>query len=211
MVNPPSCKTYRAAGRMAIRTVEAGGFHSKKCQIYESNFGTFLDFTNSCQFVIIKLTKTFWKGGTRMRKSGAILRILCGILDGLIIMIPIQMIMMGIFEVSIRQAELFFQFLFAVYGTLFTEYWGQSLGKYFGRLKCADANGGKAPILYVGVRELVKSLYIVPVFGWAACGVSIVMMFVRKDGRTLHDLAGNTKVVSRFEMQREGERKDDGR
>ncbi len=146
-----------------------------------------------------------------MRKSGAILRMLCGILDGLIIMIPIQMIMMGIFGASVRQAELFFQFLFAVYGTLFTEYWGQSLGKYFGRLKCVDANGGKAPILYVGIRELVKSLYIVPVFGWAACGVSIVMMFARKDGRTLHDLAGNTRVVYRFEMQREGEQKDDGR
>lgn len=146
-----------------------------------------------------------------MRKPGAVLRILCGILDGLIIMIPIQMIMMGIFEVSIRQAELFFQFLFAVYGTLLTEYWGQSLGKYFGRLRCMDAGGGKAPILYVGIRELVKSLYIVPVFGWAACAVSIAMMFVRKDGRTLHDLAGNTRVVYRFEIQRKGEEKDDNR
>lgn len=77
--------------------------------------------------------------------------------------------------------------------------------------KCVDAGGGKAPILYVGIRELVKSLYIVPVFGWAACAAGIAMMFVRKDGRMLHDLAGNTRVVYRFEVQRKGEEKDGSR
>lgn len=142
-----------------------------------------------------------------MRKPSAVLRILCGALDGFIVMIPIQMVMMGIFGVSTRQAELFFQFLSAVYGALLTEYWGQSVGKYFGRLKCVDASGGKAPILYIGIRELVKSLYIVPVFGWIACAVSIIMLCVRRDGRMLHDFAGNTKVVYCFEVPKEEEGK----
>ena len=143
-----------------------------------------------------------------MRKPGAVLRILCGGLDGLILMIPIQVVMLGIFGVSISQAELFFKFLFAVYGALLTEYWGQSVGQYFGRLVCVDVNGGKAPILYVGIRELVKALYIVPVIGWACCAVSIVMMVAGKDGRTLHDLAANTRVVYRFDIQEKGEGRD---
>lgn len=146
-----------------------------------------------------------------MRKPSGVLRILCGILDGFIIMIPIQVIMMGIFGVSIRQAELFFQFLFAVYGTLLTEYWGQSVGKYFGRLRCIDVNGKKAPILYIGIRELVKSLYIVPVFGWIACAVSIIMLYARKDGRMLHDFAGNTRVVYSFGIPNEEEEKDESK
>lgn len=140
-----------------------------------------------------------------MKKPSAILRILCSFLDGLIIMLPIQMVMLGIFSVSMRQAELLFQFLFAVYGAIFTEYWGKTAGKYFGRIRCMDVNGGKAPIMYIGLRELAKSLYIIPVFGWAACGISIVMMFVREDGRTLHDFIGNTRVVYYFEAGKEGE------
>lgn len=140
-----------------------------------------------------------------MRKPNTVLRILCGVVDGMIVMTPIQMIMLGIFGVSSRQADLLFQFLFAVYGALLTEYWGQTAGKYFGRLCVADANGGKAPILYVGLRELAKSLYIIPVFGWIACAASMIMMMVRKDGRTLHDLAGNTRVVYRFEVEKEKE------
>lgn len=142
-----------------------------------------------------------------MKKPKIVLRILCGVLDGMIVMIPIQMVMLGIFGVSSRQADLLFQLLFAVYGTLLTEYWGQTAGKYFGRLCIQDAGGGKAPVLYVGIRELAKALYIIPVFGWTACAVSIVMMIVRKDGRTLHDFAGNTRVVYRFDVQ--GEKNED--
>lgn len=137
-----------------------------------------------------------------MRKPNAVLRSLCGVLDGLIIMLPIQLIMLGIFGVSAGQADLLFKFLFAVYGALLTEYWGHTVGKYFGRLKCVDVSGAKAPMLYVGLRELVKSLYIVPVFGWIACAVSLIMMLTREDGRMLHDFAGNTRVVYQFDVQK---------
>ena len=40
-----------------------------------------------------------------MRKPGCVLRILCGMVDFLLIMIPIQFIMMGVFSVSLRQAD----------------------------------------------------------------------------------------------------------
>ena len=59
-----------------------------------------------------------------MRKPGCVLRILCGLVDFLLIMIPIQFIMMGVFSVSLSQADLLFKLLFAVYGALLTEYMG---------------------------------------------------------------------------------------
>ncbi len=130
-----------------------------------------------------------------MKKTVVALRVLCGLLDAIIVMIPIQFIMIGIFQVSTAQADVLFKFLFAVYGALFTEYLGSTPGKYLGRLWCKDVNGGKAPILYTGLRELVKSMYVIPVIGWGAAAVSLLMMAVRKDGRTLHDMVGNTRVV----------------
>ncbi len=115
-----------------------------------------------------------------MRKPGCVLRILCGVVDFLLIMIPIQFIMMGVFSVSLRQADLLFKLLFAVYGALLTEYMGMTAGKYFGKLRVADNRGGKAPILYVGLRELTKSLYLIPWLGWGLALVSLAMMAVRR-------------------------------
>ena len=51
-------------------------------------------------------------------------------------------------------------------------------------------------MLYTGLRELVKAMYFIPVVGWGAAAVSLVMMVVRRDGRMLHDMVGNTSVVS---------------
>ena len=136
-----------------------------------------------------------------MKKTGVILRILCAGLDAMIVMIPIQFVMLGVFGVSTGQADLLFKLLLAVYGALLSEYWGHTAGKYFGKLRCADVSGEKPAILYMGLRELVKAMYFIPVAGWLAGAVSIVMMTVREDGRTLHDLAGNTKVVYSWQMK----------
>ena len=122
-----------------------------------------------------------------MKKTVVVLRVLCTLLDAILIMIPLQFLMIGVFQVPAAQADLLYKFLFAVYGALFTVYLGGTPGKYLGKLCC----------VYTGLRELVKAMYFIPVIGWLAAAVSIVMMTVRKDGRTLHDLAGNTKVVCR--------------
>lgn len=140
-----------------------------------------------------------------MRITMVILRVLCGLVDTIIVMAPIQFIMLGIFGVSMGQAEFLFSFLYAVYGALLTEYWGQTVGKYFGKIRCVSASGGKAPILYVGLRELVKSMYFIPFIGGVIGLISLIMMIVRKDGRALHDLVGNTKVVSKVQAEREME------
>lgn len=141
--------------------------------------------------------------------SNILLRILCGAVDFIIILIPIQFVMMGVFNVSTGQADLLFKLLFAVYAALMTEYWGKTVGKYFGKLRVVDVSGVKPSILYVGLRELTKTLYLVPYVGAALLLISLIMMAVRRDGRTLHDLVGNTKVV--FAWQVREENSDDGR
>lgn len=128
------------------------------------------------------------------------LRVLCGVVDFIIIMLPVQFIMLGVFQVSPNQADFFFKILFAVYGALFTEYWGKTPGKYFGKLRVVDSSGSKSSLLYLGLRELAKSLYLVPIFGQVALVVSLGMMIFRKDGRALHDIIGNTKVVYEWQQ-----------
>lgn len=136
-----------------------------------------------------------------MKKTKEILRILCGAVDFLIIMVPIQFIMMGIFRVSMRQADLFFQLLYAVYGALLTEYMGMTIGKYFGRLKVLDSSGAKPTILYLGLRELTKAIYFIPFLGWGVGFISILMMLIRNDGKALHDFVGNTTVLYSWQAE----------
>ena len=57
----------------------------------------------------------------------------------------------------------------------------------------------KPKVLYVGLRELVKCMYLIPIAGWAVGLVSVVLLFVK--GTTLHDMAGGTKVIFRWEEE----------
>ena len=124
-----------------------------------------------------------------------IIRILSFLIDVLIIMLPVQIVMIGIIGVQINQLNMLFSFLFAVYGTLFCEYMnGATPGKYFGKIAVIDRADVKPTIMYLGMRELIKGFYFTPWIGWILALVSLLMLFV--NGNTLHDIAGQTKVVS---------------
>jgi Predicted membrane protein/domain len=141
-----------------------------------------------------------------MKKVNVVLRILAMVVDVIVIMLPIQFIMIGVFGVSMRQAEFFFQVLFAVYGVLVTEYQGATLGKIFAKTTVVDVTGNKPVIMYVGLRELTKTMYFIPWIGWVVCAISVIMVLIRKDGRTLHDFVGNTQVIyrsSKVEQEKE--------
>lgn len=142
-----------------------------------------------------------------MKKVNFILRILCGVIDFIILLAPIQFIMIGLFNVSTSQAEFFMKLLMAVYGALFIEYAnGKTIGKIFGKIVVTDMSGVKPSLMYAGIRELTKSLYLIPVVGWLLAVVSIFMMLFRKDGRALHDFTGNTKII--YTWQEEEAQKD---
>lgn len=134
----------------------------------------------------------------------AFLRLACGLIDYLLLLLPVQLVMLGILQQSVSNVDFLFRLLFAVYGVLMVEYnRGATLGKLFGKLMVIDRSGTKATMLYVGLRELVRSMYMIPVAGWLAGLVSVVLLFV--NGRTLHDVVGNTQVVFRWEYEEQEE------
>lgn len=130
----------------------------------------------------------------------AFLRLACGLIDYLLLLLPVQLVMLGILQQSASNVDFLFRLLFAVYGVLMVEYnRGATLGKLFGKMMVIDRSGAKATMLHVGLRELVRSMYMIPVAGWLAGLVSVVLLFV--NGRTLHDMVGNTQVVFRWEYE----------
>lgn len=129
-----------------------------------------------------------------------VLRLLCGAIDFLLLLLPVQLLMLGVMQQPASRVDFLFRLLFAVYGVLMTEYCnGATLGKRFGRLAVVSRNGGKAAMLYVGLRELVKSMYLIPVIGWLAGAVSVVMMLVNRN--SLHDMVGGTLVIPEWRRQ----------
>lgn len=128
----------------------------------------------------------------------AIMRLFCGLIDYLLLLLPVQLVMLGVMQLDPLQVDLLFRLLFAVYGVLMIEYNnGATVGKSLGRLMVVDRTGTKATMLHVGLRELVRSMYLIPVIGWIAGLISVVMMFVKE--RTLHDMVGNTQVIYRWQ------------
>lgn len=130
----------------------------------------------------------------------AAMRLLCALIDYLLLLLPVQLLMLGIMQVEVSRVEFLFRLLLAVYGVLMIEYnHGATLGLSIGRMMVVDKAGCKATMLYVGLRQLVCSMYLIPVAGWIAGAVSLVMML--RNGNSLHDMAGNTKVIYRSTYQ----------
>ena len=135
------------------------------------------------------------------RKS--ILRLLSASVDFIIIMLPVQLILLGVIGASDFHADFLFRLLFAVYGVVMisiTNY-GQTVGKMLSKTAARDSSGIKAGIVYVGMRELTKLIYFVPLVGWALGAVSILLMFLKD--RALHDYIADTKVFFLWEIPKE--------
>ena len=136
-----------------------------------------------------------------------ITRLLCALIDYLILMLPVQLVLLFWIQTNALSADFLFRLLFAVYGVLMIEYNnGATLGKMIGRLKVVDRAGGKPTVLYTGLREPIRAMYLIPLVGWAAGLVSTVMLFAT--GTTLHDMAGNSRVIFRWEDQPEPGQED---
>lgn len=130
----------------------------------------------------------------------ALMRLMCTLIDYLLLLLPVQLLMLGVMQVEANKVDFLFRLLFAVYGVLMIEYnHGATIGKWFGKVMVVDRTGGKATMLYTGLRELVRSMYLIPVAGWIAALISTVMMFI--NGNTLHDMVGRTHVIYRWKYE----------
>lgn len=129
-----------------------------------------------------------------MRKTNILLRILCGLIDLLVLLLPVQLVVLGVFGIEPIQANYLFLLLWAVYGTLCGEIaGGMTLGKYFGKMCVLDQDGTKPSLMYLGLRELTKAMYLQPLAGLVLMILSLGLYVFR--GTTLHDMIGHTQVV----------------
>ena len=73
----------------------------------------------------------------------ALMRLLCALIDYLVLMLPVQLVLLYWIGADPLSADFLFRLLFAVYGVLLVEYnHGATLGKMVGRLKVVDKAGG---------------------------------------------------------------------
>lgn len=129
-----------------------------------------------------------------------LLRLMAGLIDYLLLLLPVQLVMLGMMQLPADQVDFLFRLLLAVYGVLMIEYnRGATVGKHLAKLTVIDRAGTKATVMYAGLRELAKSMYLIPVAGWIAGLISAVMLFIT--GRTLHDMVGSTRVIFRWEYE----------
>jgi len=134
----------------------------------------------------------------KMKKG--ILRLLSALVDFIIIMLPVQLILLGVVGAGEREANFLFTLLFAIYGVLLisiTRY-GQTVGKIISKTAVRDSTGKKAVLMYIGMRELTKLIYFIPVLGWGIGFISVLLMFIK--GRALHDYIADTRVFFLWEL-----------
>ncbi len=130
-----------------------------------------------------------------MKRVSGVMRILSAFVDVILVSIPVVFVMMMYFGVTGSQADLLLKLLLAVYGVLLIHYNdGASLGKKIGRMKVVTVDGVPPTLMEAGIRELTKSLYLIPVIGWILALISTMMLFVG-DGRTIHERVSNTRVI----------------
>ncbi len=135
-----------------------------------------------------------------MRNVNGMIRVLSFLVDSIIVAFPVILIMLMYFKVSDNQAQVMFQLLFAVYGTLLMEYLeGATLGKYIGKIKVVTAEGTKPTLVEYGMRELVKAIYFIPLIGWTLAAISLLLLFTKKS-LTIHDYIAKTRVIYKWDQ-----------
>lgn len=134
------------------------------------------------------------KGVTEMRFRYLELRVLAGLIDVIIVYVPVVVLTMLILHANFRTADILGQLGFVVYNILLiTGNQGQTLGKRIGReyVLINDALPDKAMV--AGIREVTKAIYFLPFVGWLLGMTSVIVCAFT--GRMLHDYFGNSTVV----------------
>jgi len=125
-----------------------------------------------------------------------LVRVLSGLIDIIIVYIPVVAAAVLFLHVNFRIADILGQLGFVVYNILFiTSNNGQTLGKKIGR-EYVLVNGvlpSMKKSLIDGIREVTKIIYFLPFVGWIFALISIVLCGFT--GRMIHDYLGDSKVV----------------
>jgi len=129
-----------------------------------------------------------------MRWKYLVLRVLAGIIDVIVVYVPVVVLAVLFLHAGFRTADIIGQLGFVVYNIIMiTSNSGQSLGKKIGHeyVFVDDQLPNKA--ITSGVREFTKAIYFLPFVGWIFGSISLVMCLFT--GRMIHDYLGNSTVV----------------
>ena len=129
-----------------------------------------------------------------------IVRLLCGLVDWIIVTVVCQIVLFGILNVEMGLTPLiYFMIVYCVYNGLFVKYMhGQTPGKALGRLVVINTENPpnerqQIALFNLFLRESCKALYFFPIAGWLAGLVSVVLILVQRT--PFHDSIGRTMVV----------------
>ncbi|MCT0161373.1 hypothetical protein EFM55_03200 [Lactiplantibacillus pentosus] len=142
------------------------------------------------------------KGVTIMRSKYLLLRVLAGMVDVIVVYVPVVVLAILILHANFRVADILGQLGFVVYNIIMiSSYQGQTLGKKIGReyvLINDELPNGK--MLIAGIREVTKVIYFLPFVGWIFGVISLVLGALT--GRMIHDYFGNSTVVLEKDLVR---------
>ncbi|WP_259681850.1 RDD family protein [Lactiplantibacillus pentosus] len=137
-----------------------------------------------------------------MRSKYLLLRVLAGMVDVIVVYVPVVVLAILILHANFRVADILGQLGFVVYNIIMiSSYQGQTLGKKIGReyvLINDELPNGK--MLIAGIREVTKVIYFLPFVGWIFGVISLVLGALT--GRMIHDYFGNSTVVLEKDLVR---------
>jgi uncharacterized RDD family membrane protein YckC len=122
-------------------------------------------------------------------------------IDFIIVLLPVQLLLLGVLGASDNNANFLLMMLFAVYNVvlLATTHNGQTIGKIISKTAVRDNEGIKSTLMHIGLRELTKLIYFIPILGWAVGLLSVFLIFLK--GRAVHDYIAETNVFFLWELR----------
>lgn len=129
-----------------------------------------------------------------VQTAGWLVRLTAYVLDGLAIGVPVAVIGVTLWGVSV-DALAFILFTLFFYFLLLPVFWsGYTFGKRTLEIKIRQTNGENVKLDDMFLRVLVSGLIYVLTFGVGFI-ISVLMVMMRKDQRALHDFISGTDVV----------------
>lgn len=127
-------------------------------------------------------------------KAGFWIRLGAGLLDGLIIALPISLIVLAAMGTG-RDAELTTNVLYWIYGIVVPVAWaGYTVGKRICGIRIRKIDGSAPTFGTMLLRTLVGGIVYAFTFGIGVI-VSAFMVGLREDKRSIHDFIAGTEVV----------------
>ncbi|MEI7026544.1 RDD family protein [Paenibacillus sp. y28] len=127
-------------------------------------------------------------------QAGFGIRLGAALLDGIIVGVPLTIIALIITGISGEQ-EYFTNFLSLLYSLLLPVIWnGYTCGKRICKIRIVKLDGTPPSLVTMLMRTIVSGLVYGLTLGIAVI-VSGIMVIVREDKRSLHDLIAGTQVV----------------